>query len=552
MPYDLVKEGEKVCVRKKDTGKIMHCYEGENAESRAKRYMRALYAHSEDSAAAIVDMSLVVVKASYEKDEPDPNRKRRIVMTTSDTAPDLYEERMSAELFSDFTRHIENNDPVPEAFREIICEDTWCGGMPYLSIAHYRAGRDGKNVPGEVESVYVDGDRLKSKAFLYDNPLGRRLFDTLCDDLRMHKSGTPNPNPVRVSIGFLDLEHVHEVNGKSVVFERDAPGQVCALCSQGVGGKIYKRGYLVHLAATRVPVNQRTEMSLEEKSMDIVTKKDDAASIVGEDLAEELEEKSLADGVLVVKSDGSENRPQPAPFAGCYDPNTDTFDQDCIDASMRGFMAAIRNEMNAVKSEAVERLYDEVSRSLERVQGRTSPAVEEIMEDTTVTKAKAQEEQEEDEKGKRKDMHKGEMHEEMHDEEKMHKSEASAPAASTLDRAFEELKSVLANAKSVEEVQKAFNALGREVEKSYAPPPAPRTDDLAEAVKSAVEAAIAPLRQELAILKAQSAAPNRAEHPVSRALTLRPEELIRRGQQAEQQLTQIQRIARASVFGAQQ
>lgn len=306
---------------------------------------------------SIAEMSLVITKASYDKSEPDPNKKRRITMTNSDVSPDLYKEEMSLELFSEFTRHIENNDPIPAPFKDVLCEDAWCGGMPYLSIAHYHAGREAKNVPGMPESVYIDGKQLKSKAYLYDNPMGRKLFDALCADEEARKSKVADHDPVRVSIGFLDLEHTHEVNGKSVTFTRTELGQKCALCADKVGGKIYKKGYLIHLAATRKPVNPRTEMGLEEKSMDIITKQDDAASIVGEDLAKELEQKSLAltDESIVIKSEES--------------PVSDE----------------IRTYLDTVKSE----ILDEVKKSLSELQAK--PVVEELKMEQEIKSEKVEE-----------------------------------------------------------------------------------------------------------------------------------------------------------------
>jgi len=54
MPYMLVhhKEEGKVCVHKqnadKAAGEMMHCYTGQDAENKAKEYMKTLYAHSND------------------------------------------------------------------------------------------------------------------------------------------------------------------------------------------------------------------------------------------------------------------------------------------------------------------------------------------------------------------------------------------------------------------------------------------------------------------------------------------------------------------------
>jgi hypothetical protein len=486
MPYVIVGK----CVHKKNedgsTGETVKCHE---SEEKAKAHMRALYANVKDS--EIAEMSLVVTKASFDKSEPDPNKKRRIQMVNSDVSPDLYQESMSMELFKDFSDRIANNTPIPEMFKSVICEDgVWCGGMPYISIAHYRAGKGGKNVPGTVESVYVDGKQLKSKAYLNDTPLGRKLFDTLCEDLEKFRSGTLE-KPVRVSIGFLDLEHVHEVNGKSVVFTRKALGQKCALCEKGEGGKIYKKGHLVHLAATRVPVNPRTEMGLEEKSMDeITTKREDAASIIGEDLAKDLEEKSAVSDVLVVKSEAPE--------------------QDDL-----------KVELATVKS-----TLDEVLKSLEKLQEAKSPVVEESMDEKEVI-AKADEPEKKD--------------------DKVEEKKEVAQEKSALDVRFDELKSVIASAKSPDELQAAYNALGQEVQKAYVAPP-PNANDIAEIVKSAVEAAVAPLKMQLATLQAQGQVQKSTQmNPVTRALTLTPAELTQRSTTPKRQLTQIEQIALRST-----
>ena len=72
--------------------------------------------------------------------------------------------------------------------------------------------------------------------------------------------------------------------------EGEAPDK-CPLCTEGLKGKQYLGGLLIHLALTRVPANIRTDIDVEvDKSM--TTRKSDAASIVGEELANEIEEKA--------------------------------------------------------------------------------------------------------------------------------------------------------------------------------------------------------------------------------------------------------------------
>jgi len=544
------------CVRKQNAdgseGALLKCF-NEDVEG-AKDYLKALYANVQNS--DVVSFSMSITKASYNTGDLNAPRHWRAV--DSDTDADLYDEQMSTELFHDFVDRINNNTPVPEAFKSVICEDSWCGGMPYLSIAHYKAGEKSKNVPGKVEAIYVDGNRLKSKGTLNDTPLGREVFSSLCEDALKHKSGDNDHKPVRISIGFLDLQHKHTApqGGQEYIFTRSAVGQICPLCEQGIGGKIYLKGQLVHLALTRVPVNPRTEM-VAEKSMDaIITKKDDARSIIKE-LANELDEKSLAEGTLVVRSDGETGSfPVPDPmFKDCYDPNTDTYNQDCLNRTLVANMVELRKAMQPVKSMTDVPVEPDKSKptseksditggnmeteKVEKMQlgGESVPEKPfsysangstvtgdggKVLADPIPTKAKDEEAGEEDDK-----------------EDEMEKS-------------FAALRSLVAKGASVDEVNAAFAGLGTAVEKSYAPKTQPvDASDLAAIVKSAVESAVAPLKVEIATLKAQTAVPTKSNTiPAPRSLTLKPADLLQKSQtegQPKKKLTQMEKIARSSV-----
>lgn len=545
------------CVRKQNAdgseGALLKCFNDD--EQGAKDYLAALYANVKNS--EVVEFSMSITKASYNTSDLNAPRHWRAV--DSDTDADLYEEKMSTELFHDFVDRINNNTPVPEAFKSIICEDSWCGGMPYLSIAHYKAGNGAKNVPGKVEAIYVDGNRLKSKGTLYDTPLGRQVFASLCEDSMKHKSGDNTHQPVRISIGFLDLQHKHTApqGGQEYIFTRSAVGQICPLCEQGIGGKIYLKGQLVHLALTRVPVNPRTEM-VAEKSMDaIITKKDDARSIIKE-LADELDEKSLADGTLVVRSDGETGSlPVTDPmFKDCYDPNTDTYNQDCLNRTLVANVVELRKAMQSVKSMTDVPAKSDESKSTSEKSGVLP---EEIMETEKVEKMKLggenvpekpfsysangstvtgdggktladpiptkSDDQDEDDKEK--------------DTDEMEKS-------------FTALRALVVKGASVEEVNAAFASLGTAVEKSYAPKSQPvDASNIAEIVRSAVESTVAPLKVEIATLKAQIAVPAKSNTiPTPRSLTLKPTDLLQKAQTSnlpKKKLTQMERIARSSV-----
>jgi hypothetical protein len=216
----------------------------------------------------------------------------------SDTAKDTYGEKMSLQLFQDFITHIEQGDPIPLTFQT----DFYKGGMPYVSLAHY-PDLNGKAVLGDTTDLYIDGKQLKAKGTFNDTPLGRASFNSVCKSL--YDNTEKDKRPVRLSIGFLDMGHAHG----DQEFVRNSITDVCPMCQKGFGDKEYRKGYLIHEALTRVPVNPRTEIVAEvNKSMnDIKTRLDDASSIVGEELAQEVEKEASTmvgkSDVLVIKAE---------------------------------------------------------------------------------------------------------------------------------------------------------------------------------------------------------------------------------------------------------
>jgi len=557
MPYSL--DGN--CV-KKESGEAVPggCHK---THDEAVAHLRALEANVKDS--ALNEFSMVFTKARYNANEVNPNRRMQWRSVNSDTGSDLYQEQMSKELFYDFTHRINDNVPIPEAFESVICEGDWCGGMPYISIAHYKSGTDKINVPGIVDSVYVEGVKLKSRGFFDDTPMGRKCYEALKDDLVQQKSGNVFYRPVRISIGFLDLEHKHLAvqGGQEFTFERTDVGQLCPMCAQGIGNKVYTKGQLVHLAMTRVPANPRTEMNVERSMDEITTKKQDAESILGE-LANNLEEKSIASDVLVVRSDnevGSDPAPAPNPFEHCYNPNDGGWNQECINGTMAKWMANMRTEIGTT----VKSTLDEVMKSIGKLPDAKS--VEATMEQT-VEKVSL---------GGEAVPHKpfsftqdgvtvmgdgnntipNPVKSDAADEpEAKDDKKEEAMEKSALDNAFAALKSLVEKRATVEEINQAFVGLGTEVEKAYVPEQTPvDANDLASIVKSAVEAAVAPLKIELATLKAGQATNTVSTGSVvkSKALSLnntgmKPEDIIQRAApQPTRQLSQIERIARKST-----
>jgi len=250
--------------------------------------------------AMIQEFSMTIKSVAYDK----PSNEMRWKADASDTDEDSQGDNMSIGLYNRFMEHINSNEPAPESFRS----EFWSGGMPYLSISHY-PDLNGEGVPGPVDAVYVDGKFLKARGRFDDNPLGRACFKAICSELYAEdKSEHDDDNKVRISIGFLDWRHRHKSN--DFIFERRTLDDMCPQCLLELirgeyGGREFLDGQLIHLALTRVPVNVRTIMEV-DKSM--TTQKEDAASIIGDELAEELEEKKTGDvsKSLVIKSEEDE------------------------------------------------------------------------------------------------------------------------------------------------------------------------------------------------------------------------------------------------------
>jgi len=227
----------------------------------------------------------------------------------SDVDWDLYGEKMTLELYKSMISKINNKVPPPEFYRDEVTSEYWQGGMPYLSIAHYSDG-NGKAVPGEVHKLYIDGKKLKSKGVLFETPLGKAVWKSLKKDELNYKN-LIDEDRIRISIAFIDLAHKHGENGR--IFHRKSKTDVCPDCQSRKGEKIYLDGYLVHLALTRVPVNPRTLMEIDNpmaKKSKPETRKEDAESILGESsLVAEIVEATLEtkSDVLVEMSEAEES-----------------------------------------------------------------------------------------------------------------------------------------------------------------------------------------------------------------------------------------------------
>lgn len=230
-------------------------------------------------AKSYVESSMFITKANY-----DPQTKQmRWTAVASNTSKDAFNTRMSLSLYRDFIQRIKNNELIPEQFRSAF----WQGGMPYVSISHY-LDLDGFASAGWAEELYISGLKFKAKG-VFDNPINpvvaKKTYEAVKRDII---ENVPSDARIRMSIAFIDWEHVH--SDKSI-FVRSSIDDLCLYCEEYPGDEVeFVKGQLIHLGLTRVPANSGTEVGLEERSM--TTQRDDAATIVGEELADELDKRS--------------------------------------------------------------------------------------------------------------------------------------------------------------------------------------------------------------------------------------------------------------------
>src|SRR5574341_2490272 len=127
----------------------------------------------------------------------------------------------------------------------------------------------------EVWIMYIlDGKFLKATGKFSKTPLGRACFDAACKSVY----SKDDEGKVRISIAFLDWMHKHKSNG--FTFERKDLGDFCPECLKELingeyKGRAFLKGQLVHLAQTKVPVNKRTEITVEVDRAMAKTRKED-------------------------------------------------------------------------------------------------------------------------------------------------------------------------------------------------------------------------------------------------------------------------------------
>ena len=178
--------------------------------------------------------------------------------TFTDTEVDNHGERVDKSFFGNAIKHSEE-----------------LGLLPYMCVSHFDfAGKevpDDKWITGPTSAIFEDGERFKAKGTFEDTILAKAAFGAIQKDI---KEDISHDERVRISMGFYD---------------RTVDAEKSEVTEDGNSRRVYKDGIIKHLALTRVPVLPRTEVEA-WREMSMTTKKEDAASIVGEELADELEE----------------------------------------------------------------------------------------------------------------------------------------------------------------------------------------------------------------------------------------------------------------------
>lgn len=249
----------------------------------------------DDETAAKVAIA-AVTRAGYARDEETGMWKKMLLLPMHITKATLGGDGVMrwAATVTKFEPDDEADEITPEFYR--YAKAQVASGKrpdPVLCVSHIDHGKpDDSWVAGNVTDLYIDGTLPKAKGIFRDTPLGRAAFEAVRDDY-----GKPDDEKTRISLGFYPEEWEPITVAKS-------DGQVT--------GRRFKKGWIKHLALTRAPIVKETEISiLEEKSMK--TKKEDAASIVGEELAEELtrkEKASLEDDGIVLKQEADDSAPE--------------------------------------------------------------------------------------------------------------------------------------------------------------------------------------------------------------------------------------------------
>jgi len=504
----------------------------------------------------IAGLDLIITRVSEDKQTGE----KRWFAQASGVERDLYDERMSLDLFKDFIKRAEAREEVPLPFSS----EAWNGGLPYLGVAHY-LDLGGTGIAGDTTQIYVDGSYFKARGTFADNPLGEASYSAIKKDIQ---DDVPHDQRARVSIAFIDWAHEHEGHGD---FVRKSFEDRCEYCSQGLGEKIYKAGHLVHLALTRRPAYPQATIELEERSMTKSKRYQDAESIVGKELADELESKSVLslvgkseDGIdpnlVVVKAEeeelGEEEVAEEAPLGGAKSiDDAEAFlvqkkSEHALMDSWGVLHGVLTNIAGVEHSEAIGNELQQFQSCLDVMALKTLSSLQAKLEEGSnmsneilVSRQPPPflgEQPPEEGAVEEEPMKTGTVEEEAPAEEEEgfpFKSLGASPAPHALDKALFALRNAFDEAVStpvdydtrLRMIQPALNELGVVIQSKVQEIPAEGgiSEDI---INRAVEAAVAPLKAELAALQAKSGLAVESpptEVPARRAITAAP--MISRG-----------------------
>lgn len=239
---------------------------------------------------AKAEVSMLITKASMQTDG-----SIRWQAVTSDTSPDSYTQSTTIQLFQDW---------IERANTGVTVDWLPPPRKPFLGVSHYPS-LDGEGEAGITTEMWVQGNRFKAGGTFNPTPLGNALFSAIRSEIDLTQKGQLIDKPIRISAAWWDIQHSHG----SFVFTRRSLTDVCPMCEAGEIANIkYLLGQADHWASTRVPVHPGTSLSLQEKSM-AITRLEDAASIIDEEIAEGLEAKSQP----VTKSAALVSKAKPKP-----------------------------------------------------------------------------------------------------------------------------------------------------------------------------------------------------------------------------------------------
>lgn len=247
----------------------------------------AMEEHGDEERAAKIAIS-AVKRAGYSKDEDTGRWHKMRFAEMHITKASLGGDGVMrwAATTSKFDVDEQADEVTPEFYQHAIVQvESGKRPSPVLCVSHIDKGKPADDwVAGDANELYIDGDQPKAKGTFRDTPLGKASFEAVRSDY-----GTPDDDKIRISLGFYD-------EGSEARQTDKADGSVAT-------GRRYLKGWIKHLALTRVPVVKETEISVMEAKAMVKTKREDAASIVGAELAEELvrSDKAELDEGLVLK-----------------------------------------------------------------------------------------------------------------------------------------------------------------------------------------------------------------------------------------------------------